>query len=329
MTYRSIISASVALLAIAAATSGLAQPATPPKPDAPAHVTAQGAAIYRLQIGAVRVTALSDGSVPQDLHALLRDVTPAQIDALLDRNFQANPVEASINVFLLEMPGRLVLVDTGSGELFGPGAGGGLIASLKQAGFVPDQVTDVLITHAHSDHSGGLVSDGNRVFDNATIHVGKPDLDFFLDRSNIQRTGYDAQYFDVAEKTLRPYLDAGKVEPLPPTGEVLPGVTATLHPGHTPGSAFYTLRSEGEEIVFVGDIIHSAAVQFPAPATTITYDQNPDEAARVRSGAFAGFAHDRTLIAAPHLPFPGIGHVRADDGAFTWIPVTFTNRAHH
>lgn len=329
MTYRSMISIGVALLSIAAATPSFAQPVTTPQADAPLHVVAQGAAVYRLQVGAVRVTALSDGSVPQNLHQLLQGVTPTRIDALLSRNFQSNPVEASINAFLLELPGRLVLVDTGSGELFGPGVGGGLIASLKQVGFGPEQITDVLITHAHSDHSGGLVRGGNRVFVNATIHVGKPDLDFFLDRANSQRTGYDAQYFDVAEKTLKPYLDAGKVKPISANGKVLPGVTATLHPGHTPGSAFYTLRSESEEIVFVGDIIHSAAVQFPAPATTITYDQNPDEAARVRSDAFGGFARDRTLIAAPHLAFPGIGHIRADDGAFTWVPVNFTNRDGH
>ena len=326
MTYRSMILTGAALLVIVATNPGIAQPVTPLRADAPQHVVAQGAAIYRLQLGTVRVTALSDGSVPQDLHQLLQDVTPAKVDTLLSRNFQANPVEASINAFLLELPGRLVLVDTGSGELFGPGAGGGLLASLKQAGFAPEQITDVLITHAHSDHSGGLVRGGTRVFVNAIVHVGKPDLDFFMDRANSQRTGYDAQYFDVAEKTLKPYLDAGKVKSISANGEVLPGVTATLHPGHTPGSAFFTLRSEGEEIVFVGDIIHSAAVQFPAPATTITYDQNPKEAARVRLDAFTGFAHDRTLIAAPHLAFPGIGHVRADDGGFIWVPVTYTNR---
>ena len=329
MTYRSMISIGVSLLSIAATIPSFAQSGTIPPADTPLHVVAQGAAVYRLQVGAVRVAALSDGSVPQNLHQLLQRVTPERIDALLSRNFQSNPVEASINAFLLELPGRLVLVDTGSGELFGPGAGGGLIASLKQAGFGPDQITDVLITHAHSDHSGGLVRGGDRAFVNATIHVGKPDLDFFLDRANSARTGYDAQYFDVAEKTLIPYLDAGRIKPISADGEILPGVTATLHPGHTPGSAFYTLRSEGEEIVFVGDIIHSAAVQFPAPGTTITYDQNPDEAARVRVEAFGGFAGHRMLIAAPHLAFPGIGHIRSDEGAFTWVAVNFTNRDGH
>ena len=187
----------------------------------------------------------------------------------------------------------------------------------------------MLITHAHSDHAGGLVRDGRRVFANATVHVSKTDLDFFLDRANAQRTGYDAQYFDVAAKTLKPYLDAGKVKPIGSDGEVLPGITATLHPGHTPGSEFYTLRSNGEEIVFVGDIVHSAAVQFPSPTITIAYDQAPASAARVRANAFTAFARDRTLIAVPHMPFPGVGHVRAEGRGFAWIPVTYTNRDAH
>ncbi len=302
--------------------SALANPA----PAAAQQVTSQGADVYRLRIGAVPVVALSDGSVPQDLHQLLQHTTPAQIDALLRRNFQANPVEASINAYLVQLPGRLVLIDTGSGELFGPGAGGGLIASLKRAGFEPGQITDILITHVHSDHAGGLVKDGRRVFENATIHVEKPDLDFFLDATAPKRTGYDQQYFDVAAKTLKPYIDAGRVKPISADGDVVPGISATLHPGHTPGSAFYTLRDGGETLVFVGDIVHSAAAQFPNTAVTIAYDEDAPAAARVRTEAFDTFARDRTLIAVPHMAFPGIGHVRRDTTGFAWVPVNYTNR---
>jgi len=303
--------------------SVLAQSTAPP-----ATITSdQGGDVYRFRVGDIRVTALSDGTVPQDLHQLLQRTTPERIDALLERNFQSNPVEASINVYLIELPGRAVLVDTGSGELFGPGVGGKLIASLGNAGTTPDKITDVLITHVHSDHSGGLVRAGKRVFMNATVHVGKPDVDFFADRTNSERTHYDVQYFDVAATTMKPYLDAGKVRTFANDGPILPGITATLHPGHTPGSAFFTLESRGDRVVFVGDIIHSAAVQFPEVATTITYDQDAGRAAAVRSSAFAEFARERTLIAAPHLPFPGVGRVRTEGQGFSWVPVTYVNRA--
>lgn len=299
---------------------------TNPTPAAAQQGVSQGGDVYRLRIGAVPVFALSDGSVPMDLHQLLQHITPAQTDALLKLNFQTNPVEASINAYLVQLPGKLVLIDTGSGELFGPGAGGGLIASLELAGFRPEQVTDILITHVHSDHAGGLVQGGRRVFENATVHVEKADLDFFFDTTAQQRTGYDQQYFDVAAKTLQPYLDAGKVIPISADGEVLPGIFATLHPGHTMGSAFFTLRDGGEELVFVGDLVHSTAVQFPDIAVTIAYDLDTPAAARVRAEAFEAFARDETLVAVPHAAFPGIGHVRRDAAGYAWVGSTYTNR---
>ncbi|MDE1150693.1 MAG: MBL fold metallo-hydrolase [Azospirillaceae bacterium] len=320
------------LLAVAALPlmSAAASPvATEPAALSPTTVQAvdQGADIHRLKIGNVPVTALSDGSVPINLHTLLQRTTPQKIDGLLARAFQATPTEASINAFLIELPGHLVLVDTGVGELFGPGLGGKLPDSLKRAGYTPDQITDILITHAHSDHAGGLVHQGQRVFPNATVYVGQADLDFFFDRSNAERTHYDIHYFDLAATMLKPYLDAGKVRPIAMDGPVLPGITATLHAGHTPGSAFFTLDSKGQRIVFTGDIVHAAAVQFPEPATTIAFDQDQDKAAAVRAQAFRQFAAERTLIAVPHMPFPGIGHVRAEGKGYAWVPVDYINRA--
>ncbi|MWT08112.1 MBL fold metallo-hydrolase, partial [Escherichia coli] len=129
----------------------------------PQHVVKQQAGGYSVQVGDRIITAFTDGSVPQDLHALLRRTTAENTDELLAKNFQANPVEASINAFYIALPGHKILVDTGSGQLFGPGKGGRLIESLATQGIKPEDITDVLITHAHSDHAGGLVKDGQRV----------------------------------------------------------------------------------------------------------------------------------------------------------------------
>lgn len=324
-TYRSLISTALAAAtAIAGPPPASAQVAAP----SPQHVTAQAADSYDIQIGDVRVTALSDGTVPQDLHTLLQRTTARHTDELLARNFQVNSVEASLNAFLVRLPGKFVLVDTGSGQLFGPGNGGKLLDALGRAGVQPSQITDVLITHAHDDHSGGLVKDGKRVFENAVVHIGKPDIDFFFDNANQVRTGYDKSYFEVAQQTLKPYLDAGKLSTFSGKQEVLPGITGEIHPGHTPGSAFYMLESKGERIVFVGDIVHVAAVQFPDPKVTIAYDEDENGAARVRAQTFASLAKSGDLIAVPHLPFPGFGHVRATSGGgYDWVPVTYTNRA--
>lgn len=327
MLRRSAITALLAVLATASIdAAALKVQAHEVHAVTPQTVRQQVPGVYRFQVGDVRITALSDGTVPQDLHKLLLGTTTAKTDALLAQGYLANPVEASINVYLLEMGDRRILVDTGSGDLFGPGFGGKLAESLAAAGIRPEQVTDVLITHVHTDHTGGLVKAGARVFANATVHVGKPDVDFFMDKSNAEKAHYDVKYFDEAAITLKPYLDAGKVKAFAATAEILPGITATLHPGHTPGSAFYTSKSGGQQIVFVGDIIHVSSVQFPEPTITIVYDVDPKGAAKERAEQFPVFARERELIAAPHLPFPGVGHVKAAGQGFTWVPVDYGNR---
>jgi glyoxylase-like metal-dependent hydrolase (beta-lactamase superfamily II) len=324
MTYRSFLYG-----AVAAVTVGLISPAIAQSTNGSGiAIYQQVPESYRLPFGKMEIIALSDGTVPQDLHKLLTETTPADVDVLLNRAFIANPVEASINAYLIRDGSRRILVDTGSGQLFGPGYGGKLLDSLASVGAQPEQITDILITHVHTDHAGGLVIDGKRTFPNATVHVGQPDLDFFLDPSNAEKTGYAQQYFDEAAKTIGVYAEAGKVKGFSETTAILPGITATLHPGHTPGSAFYTVTSEGRSIIFVGDIIHVAAVQFPDTRISIVYDVDPAKAATVRKKAFSEFADDRQLIAAPHLPFPGIGHVGANgEGAFSWYPVEYRNRA--
>lgn len=283
---------------------------------------------YSFPLGDIEITALSDGTVPQDLHKLLKGASQAEVDGLLDRSFLANPVEASINVYLLRDGERRILVDTGSGQLFGPGFGGKLRDSLASVGVKPEDITDILITHIHTDHTGGLVENGKPAFANATVHVGAPDLDFFLDPANAKRAGYDQRYFDEAEKTIGVLAKAGKVRTFVDNEAVLPGVVATFHPGHTPGSAFFTVTNKGQSIVFIGDIIHVASVQFPRPAITIVYDVNPDHAAAAREKVFPGFANTRQLVAAPHLQFPGVGHIRAEEnGSYSWHPLEYRNRA--
>jgi len=182
MSRRSFAAGAAALMAslpamtvpAAAAGSGAAG-AKPPSSD----LTTQTSGTYQFKVGDVRITALSDGTVPANLHQLLVGTTPAHTDALLSEDYLTNPVDVSINEWVFALGDRLVLIDTGAGGLFGPGYGGKLVASLREAGFGPSDVTDILLTHIHTDHSGGLMRDDQRVFQNATIHVGKPDVTFF------------------------------------------------------------------------------------------------------------------------------------------------------
>src|SRR5262249_30171412 len=151
---------------------------------------------------------------------------------------------------------------------FGPGLGGKLSASLVTNGCRPEQVDHILITHVHTDHSGGLVVGDKLGFPNATVHIAREDAEFFLDPSNGERAGYDRHYFEQAEKTLGPCVRAGKVRTFSGRTRILPGITAI--PTH--GSSAHLLESEGEQIEFWGDLIHVARVQFPGPSITIAFD---------------------------------------------------------
>jgi glyoxylase-like metal-dependent hydrolase (beta-lactamase superfamily II) len=310
-----VVITAVLIISISSASSGI----TPNKTE-----KSQVPGIYPFRLGEFTITALSDGTVPQDLHQVLTNTNPAEIDRLLDRNFLENPVEASINTFLIDTGDKQVLVDTGAGQLFGSLGGGKLQGALKVAGYAPEEIDTILITHIHTDHSGGLVVGGQMMFPNATVYAGKPDVDLWLNPANVERSREDQRrFFTEADKTVKPYLDAGKLKSFSGETAILPGITALPTPGHTPGHSFYRVESKGEGIEFWGDILHFGSVQFPKPEITVIYDFDSQAAAAQRKKQFARAEVSRRLIAAAHLPFPGVGHIRAEDRGYTWVPVDY------
>lgn len=280
---------------------------------------AQVPGVYSFRLGELTITALSDGTVPQDLDQVLTNANSTEVDQLLDRNFLTNPIETSVNAFLVDTKDRQVLVDTGTGQLFGPGLAGKLQLSLKVAGYAPDEIDTILLTHIHADHSGGLVENGQLMFPTATVYVGKPDVDLWLDPANAERLNLERRYFDEAVKTVKPYLDAGKLKSFSGETVIAPGITAYPTPGHS----FYLVESGDESIEFCGDIIHFGSLQFANPEITVVYDVDAKAAAEQRTKQFARLEESRRLIATAHLPFPGVGHIRAEERSYTWVPVDY------
>lgn len=283
-------------------------------------VISQPATAYRFLIGDARVTALSDGTMPMDVHLSLKGVAPAEMDALLAKQFLANPVQPSVNAYLIETSGRTVLVDTGCGIAFGRGNAGRLQEALAIAGIRPEQITDILITHAHPDHIGGLIADGRPVFTNATVHIGRPEVAFLLDPA----VKNEQPLAKLIGAMVGPYQAAGRLKTFDRDGAVLPGISAELRPGHSPGSAIFRLESKGQSLVILGDVIHVSAVQLPRPDVTFAKDDDPVLARSDREDALRRFASQRTLIASPHINFPGVGHIiAASEGGYRWIPIDY------
>jgi len=306
-------------LLIAALTCGAAAHAAAPlaKSGAPGYT--------RLLVGDFEVTPVSDGVVDLPIVDLLHN-DKTNTRATLEKAHLTNPVTTSVNTFLVNTGAKLVLVDTGAGALFGPTLGK-LLDNIKASGYQPEQIDDILITHLHPDHVGGLVAAGKVAFPNAVIHAEQRDADYWLSDANQAKAPKDqAGYFQGAMASLSPYVKAGKFKPFSQDGEVVPGIKAVATPGHTPGHTVYVAESGGKKLVFIGDLIHVGAVQFNHPEITIGFDSDPKQAYAARREEFAVLAKEGDLVAAAHLQFPGLGYIRANGKAWTWIPANYAPR---
>ncbi len=241
------------------------------------------------------------------------------------RNFLREQVETSHNSFLVNTGTRLVLIDAGAGTLLGPHTGD-LLNNLRAAGYRPEQIDEIYLTHMHVDHIGGLMTHGQRAFPNAIVRVDKRDADYWLSDANMRAAPADEKrFFEGAIASVPPYLHAGKLKVFEGDTALIPGVRARSAYGHTPGHTMYVVESRGEKLVLWGDIVHVAAVQCADPAVTIAYDVDPGEAAHTREIVFAEAAKNRDLVGGAHVSFPGLGHVRSDGKeGYTFVPQTYS-----
>lgn len=290
---------------------------------APAPKT-QAPGWYRMLLGDFEVTALSDGTVPLEVKKLLTNTTPTRVDALLRRAFLADPVETSVNAYLVNTGAKLVLIDAGAGTLFGPTLGG-LVANLKAAGYQPEQVDEVYVTHMHPDHVGGLVAAGAPAFPHAIVRADRRDAEFWLAQATLDAAPEsDKGFIRGAMASLDPYVAAGRFKPFDGAGELVPGIRAVPTYGHTKGHTMYVVESKGQVLAVLGDLMHVAAVQFPEPAVTIRFDTDPKLAAMERKRVYADSAARRHWLAVAHLPFPGIGHIRPDGHGYVYVPANYS-----
>ncbi len=312
-------------LAFAAALTTVAAPVRAAEAPTASKLSRNQAGYQYFKLGDFEVIALSDGTLPIPTPQILKGIGAEEIASRLARTYQTTDVEASINAFLIKAGDRLVMIDAGTGELYGPKLNK-LTASLQGVGVTPEQITDILITHIHTDHTGGLMDGSRRVYPNATLHLEQKELDYWLGAGQRERAPEALKvYFDQALAKVQPYVDAGRVKPFSGATQLFPGIRSQPAPGHTPGHSFYVLESRGEKLVFWGDLLHVADVQLPRPDVTVTFDVDPKTAAATRKAAFADALKAGYWVAGDHVAFPGIGHLQADGKGYRWIPMPYVN----
>jgi glyoxylase-like metal-dependent hydrolase (beta-lactamase superfamily II) len=153
-----------------------------------------------------------------------------------------------------------------------------------------------------------MTKDGKPAFPNATVHAGKADIDALKAK---------------ADSPFAPYAAAKHLAPVEGAVELVPGVRAWPTPGHTPGHTSYVVESGGQKMIVIGDLIHVAQVQLDDPSVTVAFDSDPKAAEAERAKVFAQAAKDGSLIAAAHLQFPGVGHLRQNGKAWVFVPSNY------
>jgi glyoxylase-like metal-dependent hydrolase (beta-lactamase superfamily II) len=279
---------------------------------------------YALRVGEIDVLVVSDGVLPLPTATMATNVAPADLAAWLDDNFlPRDAFDWPLNVMVARSGDQTILVDAGLGGQF-PGfpRAGQFPQRLEAAGIDLESVTDVVITHMHMDHVGGLLVDEvkNRLRPDVRIHVSATEVAFWTS-PDFSHTDMPKPVPGVLRSTATSFYNEyrDRLQIFEDKYEVAPGVVVRLTGGHTPGHSVVDLASGGERLMFAGDAMFP--VGFDHPDWYNGFEHDPAEAARVRIGLFRELAESGGLLVAAHLPFPSVGRVAVDADAFRWVPV--------
>lgn len=292
-----------------------------------------GRGFQQFKIGNIEATVLTDGYVPfESVQPFIAPLAPSeQVSELLEKNFITDSgLELGINVLLLKKEGHLILIDSGQGSLLGEN-GGWLPENLKLIGLNPEQITDVVITHAHLDHAGGLVDVNNKsVYPNAKVYISRVEYESWAKETPDYSKSVlkDDPMIEKMIPLIRNILSVVKPQlQMVEDGEtILDMITMQIVPGHTKGHVVSTISSGGEQLIAIADLIHYDAVLFTRPEWGTAADWDFELGVSSRIKTLKKLSETKSLVYGCHLSYPGLGHVReiAKD-SFEWVPFGFAS----
>jgi glyoxylase-like metal-dependent hydrolase (beta-lactamase superfamily II) len=282
---------------------------------------------YALKVGEIDVLIVSDGILPIPSQTMAYNVDPAVRAAWLEDEFLSpEMLEWPLNVAVVRSGDQTILVDAGLGadpDLHLPRAGQ-LVKRLEAAGIDLASVTDVVLTHMHMDHIGGLLIDGvkERLNPDLRIHVAAAELKFW-ESPDFSRVSMPQGFPDALRRAAKRFVQdyRSQLRTFEDEYEVAPGVVVRRTGGHTPGHSVVRLASGGDRLTFAGDLVFQ--VGFDHPDWHNGFEHDPEEAARVRVSLMRELAANREPLVATHLPFPSLCHVAVDGDAFRWVPAVW------
>lgn len=278
--------------------------------------------IRSLKLGAFKVIVVNDGiRVTEKPHEIYGTNQSQQAVAeLLQQNFL--PTEALVNSFspvLVDTGTDVVLFDTGMGEGGREAGMGRLAEGIRAAGYAPEQVSVVVVTHMHGDHIGGLMEAGKPAFANARYVMGETEYAFWKDPARAgtpAENGHKAvleKIVPLAEKTT--FIGDG--------AEVVPGISAVAAFGHSPGHMVFRLDSDGKGMMLTADTANHYVLSLQRPDWEVRFDMDKTKAAETRRRVFDMIASERLPFIGYHMPFPAVGFVEKQGEGYRFVPVSY------
>ncbi len=268
-----------------------------------------------LEFGTTRIDVVSDGHLVLPPDFALPDGDEEELRALIERYDLSDDVyEPPCNLALIRDGSRTLLFDVGAGPDFMSSAGH-MAEALDALGVTPDDITHLVVTHAHPDHIWGMLDDfDDPLLPNAEVLIGRAEFDYWMDPDTLDTIGEARQSFAVgAQRRLSVIED--RVQLFEDGAEILPGIQAVASFGHTPGHMAFELRAGGHGLMIVGDALSTPHFAFERPLWPSDSDQQPDVAAATRARLLDRITVDDLMILGFHFSDGGIGRAerRAED----------------
>jgi glyoxylase-like metal-dependent hydrolase (beta-lactamase superfamily II) len=271
-----------------------------------------GATVALIQAGTFRTDAGAIfGPVPR---LLWRDLVTDELDPD-HRLLQA------LNCLLIDVPGGRVLVETGIGDRLDDKArtmrgyeGPWIVPALEDAGFLPETINVVAMSHLHFDHAGGLLlPSGERAFPHATIVAQKGEWEVALgDNPRLVASYVQPELQLVKSWGIEGWADGEK--------EIMPGVTVIPTGGHSAGHQAIVVRSEGQRpLVFLGDLFMRPWGANPRWVTA--FDDFPLDSVARKAELFAQAVEEDWLVVLSHERDHPVGRLERDRDRFRFVPI--------
>jgi len=261
--------------------------------------------ISKTTVGTINVTTLRDGERTLPFEALknLSDEDTDNIKSDENQSFTFT----NFNACVIQNGKQNLLVDTGCGTLFGPTCGF-IFDALNELGLVPDDITDIFITHLHPDHIGGCINeDGSAVFKNANFKIVEKEYNFWISKEFSADEINGRDWSSLAQNVLSAY-DA-QLEVLIKNKDIISGVSTVALPGHTPGHTGFRVDDGNHSMFHMGDIIHVPNLQLKDPNICTLFDVDPESALSSRRYALDMASSDNLLCTSGHMLDPKFIHL--------------------